>query len=122
SQKIIEVINVKKTYQSGDTTVVALDNATESFNKGELTLIMGPSGSGKTTLLSLIGCVIYPTEGDVILNNIKVNKLSEKALADVRLNKIGFVFQQFNLIDPLTALENVMQPMLLQGVKQSVAK
>ncbi len=119
---IVEVKNVSKTYLSGDTTVVALQPTTVSFNKGELTLIMGPSGSGKTTLLSLVGCIIYPTEGDVILNETNVTKLSEKELANIRLNTVGFVFQHFNLLEPLTALENVMQPMLLQNTPISQAK
>lgn len=122
TEKIVEVKGVKKVYQSGDTTITALDTATEYFEQGKLTLIMGPSGSGKTTLLSLIGCVIYPTEGDVFVKGIQVNKLSENELAKVRLNTIGFVFQQFNLLEPLTALENVMQPMLLQGVSSAEAK
>lgn len=122
NQAIVQVKNVKKTYQSGDTLVTALDSTTETFNKGELTLIMGPSGSGKTTLLSLVGCVIYPTSGDVFLKNIQVNKLTENELAKIRLNTIGFVFQQFNLIEPLTALENVMQPMILQGASNKEAK
>ncbi|RRJ91209.1 ABC transporter ATP-binding protein [Paenimyroides tangerinum] len=122
NQAIVQVKNVKKTYQSGDTLVTALDSTTETFNKGELTLIMGPSGSGKTTLLSLVGCVIYPTSGDVYLKNLQVNNLSENELANIRLNTIGFVFQQFNLIEPLTALENVMQPLILQGVSNKEAK
>ena len=122
SQVIVRVDKVKKTYQSGDTLVTALDTTSETFNKGELTLIMGPSGSGKTTLLSLVGCVIYPTSGDVFLKDIHVNNLSENELAKIRLNTIGFVFQQFNLIEPLTALENVMQPLILQGVSKSEAK
>lgn len=122
NQAIVRVENVKKTYQSGDTLVTALDTSTETFNKGELTLIMGPSGSGKTTLLSLIGCVIYPTSGEVFLKDIQINKLSENELAQIRLNTIGFVFQQFNLIEPLTALENVMQPLLLQGYSNKNAK
>lgn len=122
STTIVAVKNVKKTYQSGDTTIVALDTASETFNKGELTLIMGPSGSGKTTLLSLIGCIIYPTEGDVYLKGQHINILSENELAKIRLNTIGFVFQQFNLLEPLTALENVMQPMILQGIAPAEAK
>lgn len=122
STTIVAVKNVKKTYKSGDTTIVALDTASETFNKGELTLIMGPSGSGKTTLLSLIGCIIYPTEGDVYLKGEHINILSEDELAKIRLNTIGFVFQQFNLLEPLTALENVMQPMILQGVAPAEAK
>lgn len=119
---IVEVKHVKKTYQSGDTTIVALDTTSETFNKGELTLIMGPSGSGKTTLLSLIGCIIYPTDGDVYLKGQHINPLSEKELAKIRLNTIGFVFQQFNLLEPLTAVENVMQPMILQGMSAAEAK
>ena len=121
-QTIVEVQNASKTYLSGDTTVVALQPTNVSFNKGELTLIMGPSGSGKTTLLSLVGCIIYPTEGDVFLKNANVTKLSEKELANIRLNTVGFVFQHFNLLEPLTALENVMQPMLLQNISASEAK
>jgi len=120
--KVIEVKNVKKTYKSGDTTIVALDTTTEVFNKGELTLIMGPSGSGKTTLLSLVGCIIYPTEGEVWMNGALLNALTEDELAAIRLHTIGFVFQQFNLLEPLTALENVMQPLLLQGMPISEAK
>jgi len=122
STPIIEVKKVKKTYRSGDTTIVALDTASEIFSKGELTLIMGPSGSGKTTLLSLIGCIIYPTEGEVWLNNVQLNTLSENELAKIRLHTIGFVFQQFNLLEPLTALENVMQPLILQGKATNEAK
>lgn len=121
-QTIVEVQNASKTYLSGDTTVAALQPTNVSFNKGELTLIMGPSGSGKTTLLSLVGCIIYPTEGDVFLKNANVTKLSEKELANIRLNTVGFVFQHFNLLEPLTALENVMQPMLLQNISVSEAK
>lgn len=119
---IIQLKNVKKSYKSGDTTVVALNNTDEYFNKGELTLIMGPSGSGKTTLLSLVGCIIYPDEGEVFLNQMKINSLSENELAKIRLNTIGFIFQQFNLLDPLSALENVMQPLILQGVSNKEAK
>lgn len=122
NQPIVKVVKVKKTYPSGDTLVTALDTTTEVFSTGEVTLIMGPSGSGKTTLLSLIGCVIYPTSGDVFLNDVHVNQLSENKLAQIRLNTIGFVFQQFNLIEPLTALENVMQPLILQGISKFKAK
>lgn len=122
AQTIVEVKNASKTYLSGDTTVVALQPTNVSFNKGELTLIMGPSGSGKTTLLSLVGCIIYPTEGEVFLKETNVTKLPEKELANIRLNTVGFVFQHFNLLEPLTALENVMQPMLLQNISVSEAK
>ena len=111
-----------KEYKTGDTTIVALAPSTTEFRKGEVTLIVGPSGSGKTTLLSLLGCVIYPTMGDVWLGDMCVNKLSEAELAKIRLNKIGFVFQGFNLLAPLNALENVMQPLILKGESRKEAK
>jgi putative ABC transport system ATP-binding protein len=111
-----------KEYKTGDTTIVALAPSTTAFNKGEVTLIVGPSGSGKTTLLSLLGCVIYPTTGNVWLGDTCVNHLSEAELAKIRLNEIGFVFQGFNLLAPLNALENVMQPLLLKGESRKVAK
>src|SRR5690606_24855349 len=121
-QPIITLKGVKKTYQTGDTTITALDSTDLTLNKGELTLIMGPSGSGKTTLLSIVGCVIYPTEGDVLFLDRKVNDLKESELAEIRLKQIGFVFQQFNLIEPLNALENVMQPMILQQINPAEVK
>lgn len=114
--------NAGKEYKTGDTTVVALQPTTIAFNTGEVTLIVGPSGSGKTTLLSLLGCVLYPTQGEVWVGDARVNQLSENALAALRLNRIGFVFQGFNLLAPLNALENVMQPLLLQGVNRKEAK
>jgi putative ABC transport system ATP-binding protein len=111
-----------KTYATGDSTVVALQPSSIEFRKGELTLIVGPSGSGKTTLLSLLGCVIYPTHGDVWLEDTRVNTLSENKLAEIRLNRIGFVFQGFNLLAPLNGLENVMQPLLMKGIPYKEAK
>jgi putative ABC transport system ATP-binding protein len=111
-----------KTYKSGDSMVIALQPTDVEFRKKELTLIVGPSGSGKTTLLSLLGCVIYPTTGNVCLEDTCVNNLPEKKLAEIRLNKIGFVFQGFNLLAPLNGLENVMQPLLMQGVSRKEAK
>lgn len=122
SSTIIVIENVRKVYPSGDSEIVALHTTSTQFNIGELTLIMGPSGSGKTTLLSLIGCIIYPTEGKIFLKNKEVSSLSENELAKIRLHSIGFVFQHFNLIEPLTALENVMQPLLLQNMKTAEAK
>ena len=122
NEAIVKVKNAMKTYLSGDTTITALHPTNVTFNKGEVTLIMGPSGSGKTTLLSLVGCIIYPTEGEVFLKNTNVSELSEKELAKIRLNTVGFVFQHFNLLEPLSALENVMQPMILQGISKTEAK
>lgn len=114
--------NTSKEYKTGDTVITALQPSTVQFRKNELTLIIGPSGSGKTTLLSLLGCVIYPTEGDVWVKGIHVNKLNEAELADLRLHNIGFVFQNFNLIAPLNALENVMQPLKLMKLPAGTAK
>jgi putative ABC transport system ATP-binding protein len=114
--------NTSKEYKTGDTLITALQPSTVQFRKNELTLIIGPSGSGKTTLLSLLGCVIYPTTGDVWVKGTHVNRLSEAELAKLRLNNIGFVFQNFNLLSPLTALENVMQPLKLMKLPAGVAK
>ena len=117
-----ELIGVRKEYRTGDTTIVALDTTSVSFRRSELTLIIGPSGSGKTTLLSLLGCVIFPSAGDVRINATSVKGLSSNELAATRLRNIGFVFQNFNLLAPLSALENVMQPLLLMGQPPRVAR
>jgi putative ABC transport system ATP-binding protein len=85
-------------------------------------LIIGPSGSGKTTLLSLLGCVIYPTNGSVTINGVNTNGLNAKEMAQIRLKNIGFVFQSFNLIAPFTAEENVMYPLQLLGVSNADAR
>ena len=123
SKKVVaKVINAGKEYIAGDTKIIALKPSTVELKAGELLLIIGPSGSGKTTLLSLFGCVIYPSYGEVWINDIKVNDLSEKKLAELRLKKIGFIFQRFNLITPLTALENVMMPLILSGLSEREAK
>ncbi|MCU0363598.1 MAG: ABC transporter ATP-binding protein [Bacteroidales bacterium] len=111
-----------KEYRTGDTVITALQPTTFDFMKNELTLIIGPSGSGKTTLLSLLGCVIFPTTGDVYINNRQVNNLNDRELASVRLKNIGFVFQSFNLLAPLNVLENVMHPLRLAGVSSKDAR
>lgn len=120
-QGIVTLKNVKKIYKTGDSVITALDSTNVSFETNKLTLIMGPSGSGKTTLLSILGFVIYPTAGDVFYKETHVNNLKESYLAQLRLHEIGFVFQQFNLIEPLNALENVMQPLILQGITKKEA-
>jgi len=115
---VAKVVNAGKEYKAGDTTITAIKASSVELMSGELLLIIGPSGSGKTTLLSLFGCVIYPSFGEVWIDDIKVNDLSESKLAKLRLNKIGFIFQRFNLIAPLTALENVMMPLMLQCISR----
>ena len=119
--KIAYLEGASKKYKSGDTEVVALYPTDFSVSTGELVLIIGPSGSGKTTLLSLLGCVIYPTQGHVNLNNTYTEKLVDNDLAHLRLNSIGFVFQSFNLIAPLNVLDNVMLPLMLQKVNSKIA-
>jgi putative ABC transport system ATP-binding protein len=114
--------NASKVYKSGDSEIVALQPTSMQVNKGELLLIIGPSGSGKTTLLSLLGCVIYPSTGAVNVKGTDTNSLNDKAMAALRLNTIGFVFQNFNLVAPLTAEENVMLPLRLQGVPDKEAR
>jgi putative ABC transport system ATP-binding protein len=123
TKKIVaKLIGAGKEYKAGDTVITALQASSVDLQSSELTLIIGPSGSGKTTLLSLLGCVIYPSFGDVWIDDEKINELNEKHLAQIRLKKIGFVFQKFNLIAPLTALENVMMPLILQGISEKAAK
>lgn len=119
---IAELKGAGKEYKTGDQTIVALQPTTLQLNEGELLLIIGPSGSGKTTLLSLLGCVIYPSYGDLWVDGQHVNTLKEKALARLRLSTIGFVFQNFNLLAPLTAEENVMMPLQLQGIQTAEAR
>lgn len=118
---VARIINAGKEYIAGDTKITALKNSSVELKSGELLLIIGPSGSGKTTLLSLFGCVIYPSFGEVWIEGEKVNDLTEAKLAKLRLLKIGFIFQRFNLISPLTALENVMMPLILQGISEKLA-
>jgi len=108
---IAKLENVSKEYQVGDQTITALEKTNFTLKEGELTLIIGPSGSGKTTLLSLIGCVIYPSTGTLWVDGQEINSLSQNQKANLRLNTIGFVFQNFNLLAPLTAEENVMMPL-----------
>jgi putative ABC transport system ATP-binding protein len=119
---IAKLENVSKEYQVGDQTIIALEKTTFALNEGELTLIIGPSGSGKTTLLSLIGCVIYPSTGTLWVDGQEINSLSQNQKAALRLNSIGFVFQNFNLLAPLTAEDNVMMPLILQKVSRKAAR
>lgn len=112
---MIHAENLTKVYQMGDTEVRALDGASFTINKGEMIAIMGPSGSGKSTLMSIIGCLDVPTSGSYALDGVAVEGLDETKLADVRGRKIGFVFQQFNLLARTSALENVMLPLTYAG-------
>lgn len=119
---VAHVSGASKVYKTGDTEIIALQPTSMEVRRGELLLIIGPSGSGKTTLLSLLGCVIYPTQGVVNINGTDTTRLNSKQMADLRLKNIGFVFQSFNLVAPLTAEENVMMPLRLQGVPEKEAR
>jgi putative ABC transport system ATP-binding protein len=112
---IAKLENVSKEYKVGDQTLVALQPTTLEVRDGELLLIIGPSGSGKTTLLSLLGCVIYPTAGKLWVEDNFVNDMSQSQLSRLRLNTIGFVFQNFNLLAPLNAEQNIAMPLQLMG-------
>ena len=112
---IISVRDVTKDYQLGKTTVPALRGVSLEVEAGEFLAIAGPSGSGKTTLLNLIGCVDTPTRGTVEVAGQDTSRLKERALTDLRLHKIGFIFQSFNLVQVLSVFQNIEFPLLLQG-------
>lgn len=114
---LVQTEDLTKIYGKGETAVVALDHVHLSVEKGEFVAVMGPSGCGKSTLLHLIGGLDRPTEGRVLLDGQDLNRLSDDALTALRRRRIGFVFQFFNLIPVLTALENVALPLLLDGVR-----
>lgn len=113
---MIHAEDLTKVYQMGDTEVRALNGASFTINKGEMVAIMGPSGSGKSTLMSIIGCLDVPTGGRYMLDGVAVENMSESELAEIRGQKIGFVFQQFNLLARTSALENVMLPLTYAGM------
>ncbi len=109
---LLNTQNVTKFYGSDDATVHALAGVDLSVRRGEFVAIMGPSGSGKSTLMNILGCLDRPTSGAYVLDGEDVSELSRAQLADVRNRKIGFIFQSFNLLPRLSALKNVMMPML----------
>src|SRR5690349_10821249 len=107
TEPVVELHNVSKTYGTGETSVLALAEANVQVFPGEILLIEGPSGSGKTTLLSILGLLLRPSTGEVIVRGRDVAKLPERELPGVRASTFGFIFQGFNLFPALTALENV---------------
>jgi putative ABC transport system ATP-binding protein len=120
--EFIQVKDLTKEYSLGETTTLALDRINLEIEKGELVIIYGPSGAGKTTLLNMIGGLDIPNSGDVTVGEIPVSNLSAKWLTEYRKKKIGVVFQFFNLISRLNALENVEYALDLVGVKQANGK
>ncbi len=109
---VIELVNVRRYYLVGEYLVKALEDVSLTIQRGSFTAIMGPSGSGKSTLMNLIGCLDTPTSGYITIGGELTNGMEEDELAFLRNQKIGFIFQQFNLLGKLTALENVMTPMV----------
>jgi len=113
--EIIKLQDVKKEYLMGDSTINALDGVNVAINKGDFIAIIGPSGSGKSTMMNMVGALDTPTSGKIFLDGKNVAQMHESDLAQIRGRKIGFIFQTFNLIPTLTALENVSLPMMFQG-------
>ncbi|MEK6916930.1 MAG: ABC transporter ATP-binding protein [Nanoarchaeota archaeon] len=118
AKSIIKLVNVWKTYKMGEVEVHALRGLDIEVKRGEFLAIKGPSGSGKSTAMNLVGCLDIPSKGHVYLEGKDISLLTESDLAQIRGRKIGFIFQQFNLINTLSALENVMLPMMFQDVPE----
>lgn len=121
-KELIRVENMYKIYNPGENEVRALDGVSVQVHQGEFVAIIGQSGSGKSTLMNMLGCLDIPTSGTYILNGRDVSHLSDNELSDVRNNYIGFIFQGFNLISNLTAIENVELPLIYRHVERSERK
>src|SRR3990167_2084422 len=115
---MIECKNISKIYKSGAMETHALRSASFKITDGECVAIMGPSGSGKSTLMHILGCLDTPTSGEYLLDTYNVSKLSEDELSDIRMRKIGFVFQSFNLLPRTTVLRNVTLPLVYADIKK----
>ena len=119
TNSIIKLDNVCKNYEMGEEKVRAVCDASLDIKKGDFVAIVGPSGSGKSTMMNLVGALDLASKGDIFLDGMNIEHLPESDLAQIRGKKIGFVFQTFNLIPTLTALENVMLPMMFQNVNKA---
>jgi len=122
SNQVIRIDRVSKIYQTGDILVHALRGLSLTIHRGEFVAIMGPSGSGKSTLMNIIGCLDRPTKGKYFLEGVDVSTMGKAQLADVRNQRVGFVFQSFNLVSRTSALENVELPLLYAGVSSGERK
>lgn len=119
---MISIRNASKTYQMGDSMVRALDNIDFHVEKNEFVSIVGPSGSGKSTLMNILGCLDTLDTGEYILNDIHIEKANDSVLTKIRNREIGFIFQNFNLLGKLNALENVEVPLLYRGLRADVCR
>jgi putative ABC transport system ATP-binding protein len=119
---MLEVRSVSKTYGEGTAKVVALNAVSLRASKGDFIAIMGPSGSGKSTLLNIIGGLDYPSSGEVMLEGKRMEAMDEDALVDIRRGRIAYVFQQYHLLPSLTALENVLLPLIFRGMNNGAGK
>jgi putative ABC transport system ATP-binding protein len=119
---IIQISNLTKTYKLGGETVHALNNVSIEIERGEFLAIIGPSGSGKSTLMNMIGCLDRPQSGKYLLDGKDIGRMNDNQLAIIRNEKIGFIFQNFNLLTKLTAIENVELPLLYGGVPTKVRR
>lgn len=117
---LIDIKNVRKVYRMGEEKVIALDNVSFSIEKGEFCCLLGTSGSGKSTLLNLMAGLEKPTKGEIKIKDKHVERMSEKQLAVFRRNHVGFVFQSYNLLPMLTALENVSLPLIFKGTSRTI--
>lgn len=115
---MIECKNITKTYKDGDMETRVLKGVSFSVSDGEFVAIMGPSGSGKSTLMHILGCLDSPTSGEYFIDQKDISKLSDDNLANIRMRKIGFVFQSFNLLPRATVLRNVMLPLIYAGASE----
>jgi len=120
--EILNMQNIVKTYQMGEEEQTVLDNVNLKISQGEFISILGPSGSGKTTLMNIIGCLDVPTSGKYELTDIEVSEMDEEELSEIRNSEIGFVFQQFQLLPRLNALENVELPLIYAGIPEKERK
>jgi len=119
---MLKIKKIKKIYQMGKVKVEALRGVSFYIDKGEFVAIMGPSGSGKSTLMHIIGCLDQPTEGNFVIGGKDVSKLNDDRLAEIRNKRIGFVFQQFNLLSRTSVLHNVEIPLIYAGVKTKLRR
>lgn len=120
--EVIKVIDLAHEFQMGEVNVPALRGVNFSIQKADFICIIGPSGSGKSTLLNLIGGIERPTSGKIMIDGIDITTLDERELADYRKRKVGFVFQSYNLIPTLTALQNVELPLIFSGISQEMRR